>query len=176
MSTRANHDEADTYAPIVLRDLVPARASDLPRLQHAVMSSGGGPPQARSVYYVAESGASQTYTLSVRVPPGVTDVDVEVIVNGNGTVEMTTSADATGTLLRAAVSVTNGEDDWVSFSGVRTNGVQSPAYGAEGRALGVVSSAVWYYQNVDVTVVVDASATADLRVYGLTFFPIHVPR
>lgn len=174
MTTRPQFDSLDLADPSPLLDLAIARASLLPREQHALMSGWGGPPQCRACMFVAENGASNTYTISYRVPPGVTDVDVAALLYGDGTLTLTTSADATGTRMRSV-----GASDNVSEGAVwvTTNGSLDDDNGAEsGRALTMRAAVAWTWVDTDITVVIDAAGSDDLYLWALTFKPIHITR
>lgn len=175
MTTRPRFESLDLADTSRLRDLAPARASELPRQQHALMSEWGGPPQMRSVYLDALSGAVYTDVISYRVPPGVTEVDVHALMYGSGTALFTTSSDSTGTRFRSLGSTGTGMLEAAEWK--MTGGTLSADNGAEsGRALIVRSAVAWEWTDVDITVVVDATAGRDLYVFGLVFSPIHIPR
>ena len=171
MTTRPRGDVLDMVTPQELVDMAIARASDLPREQHALMSAGGAPEQTRSVWYEATGGTPQTYNPSVRVPPGVTAMDVEILLSGNGTVEITSPAG--DTLFRTNVVYDSAPtpDHGVQL---RTDGVTETGYDTEGTALVVLSAVAWEETDVDLTVVV--TPDEKLTVYYLSFAPIHVPR
>lgn len=177
MSTRPRFSSLDRMDVAELVDLVGARVALIPREQHDLMSGWGGPSQARSVYMQADDNTTNNYTISYRVPPGVTNVDVAVLVFGAGTVKLTTAADTTGTLFRSTDMLM--QDSMQSAAvWLKSNGVYN-GYGAEsGRALGVASSPSWAWTDTDVSVeVVGASQTGDeMYVLGLVFVPIHVAR
>lgn len=177
MSTRPRFESLDIADTTQLLDPEPARASSLPRHQHALMSGWGGPPQCRAVYLIAAPGTSITHVISYRVPPGVSEVDVAALFVGVGTVLFTTAADATGTRHRAVneTSVDYLETaQWLSTAGTldSDNGADS------GRALIVRSVVAWEWTDVDITVFIDATTagTDHVHVYALTFTPIHIPR
>ena len=174
MSTRPRFDSLDTGSLDQIKDLATARLALISeRSQHALMSGYGGPPQCRSCYITA------TTTVSYRVPPGVTEVNVAALVAADGgnddcTILFTTSVDAVGT----EFPIVGGDDsDVAAASWRKTNGVLDSAdVGAEsGRALTVRSSAVWTWDDVDVVITVTAAAT-DVVIYALMFSPVHVPR
>lgn len=155
-----------------LADLHTARALDLPREQHALMSGYGGPGQGRSCYITA------TTTISYRVPPGVTEVDVEAWIAADGTnddsnVVFTSSVDATGTKFNL---VGGNETDVSSATRYQTGGPLASSYGAQsGRALTVRSAVAWTWADVDVTVTITAVGT-DVVIYALAFKPVHAFR
>jgi len=172
MTTRPRYESLDIADTTQLLDLAPARASSLPRQQHALMSGWGGPPQCRSWIAPSPSGGSDTYVISYRVPPGVTEVDVAVLMYGDGTVTFTTSADATGTRLRT-VGQPGGNEVLESARWYGTAGTLDTDNGAEsGRALIVRSAVAWEWTDVNITAVV----YNDLWTYALTFTPLHIPR
>lgn len=178
MSTAPKFVTLDRRSLGRLDDLVPARVTLLRQVvthQHTLMSGWGGPPQARSLYIPAVTGGTASQVVSYRVPPGVTHADVSVLMQGRGTVTLTTSADATGTKLRCVSFFDNFDSEnaqWYS-----TEGVMDSTEGAEsGRALQLVSAESWAHQNVDVTVALDASGVDNLQTWALVFRPVHVPR
>lgn len=168
--------EVDLVGIVPVVDFAPARVSylrDAATRQHAVMSAWGGPPVCRSVYFSA-TGPTTTY-ITIRVPPGVTDVDVAVLVWGIGTLTITTSADATGCAFTQGAAV-DADVDEESAVWLSTGGVQSTAAGAgSGRALTVAASASWVWQDVDLTLDVTA-VTTRFGLLAIETRPIHVPR
>lgn len=178
MTTRPRFDPLDRTVPTELVDMATARVQGIPREQHGLMSSFGGPPKSRSCYYAASAGTPAAFTLSECVPPGVTEMDIEIDVSGDGSVAFTTSVDATGSLLRSAASldVSTGNPSPDYSTRTRTGGVVDAANGPSGRALTVRSSAVWSFDRINVTVTLTPETGRDLEVYGITFYPVHIPR
>lgn len=177
MSTRARFESLDLADVTPLRDLAAARASDLPRQQHALMSGWGGPPQARSVYWGSESGVPYEGHISYRVPPGVTEVDVSVLAWGEGTIRFLPSTDAVGTKLRFATldytHTLTGQLESAVWLG--TAGVLDSDNGAEsGRAMTVRAAVAWTWTDVEIQI--DLTSTTDAYVYAVTFTPLHIPR
>lgn len=173
MSTRPRFESLDIASTEPLRDLAPARASELPRQQHALMSAWGGPPQCRSCV-LTSTGAILSVGISYRVPPGVTEVDIAALMCGDGTILFTSPVDAVGAQLRA-----NGQtaDLLEHATWKSTGGTLDPDNGAEsGRALIVRTSAAWEWTDVVITTALDASASDDLYLFALTFSPIHISR
>lgn len=175
MTTRPQFISLDTRDLAQIVDLAPARASDLPREQHALMSGYGGPEKARSCYYATSAVAPATYTLSERVPPGVTELDVEIAVAGNGTIVFTTSADAVGTNFRVSAVVYDGAPSPDVAVSLRSGGVVDSTNGPAGRALTVRASSSWSFDWVDIVMVLTPEVS-DLTVYAIGFAPVHVPR
>lgn len=172
MTTRPISISLDTAAVAGIRDLAPARASDLPRDQHALMSAWGGPEQARACYYTALAGVTTTYYPSVRVPPGVTEMGVEVLMSGTGRVLITSPADATGSLLLSAVTY----DDTSSLENAsRLYAGTVSDYSSPGRALTVRSAVAWTWETVQLEMIINPNGF-DVVIYGLSFVPIHIPR
>lgn len=159
-----------------LTDFTPARASLIPRTQHALMSGWGGPPQGRTIYIAAENGVALTRYIGVEAPPGVLEVDMEVLACGRGTIAFTT-ADDTGTgfrIQRDSYGPTSAPAlDYARWS--RTGGGGEPTDDA-GRALIVRSSVVWTHESIATTVVVTPDVDRYLTVFAIIFHPIHVPR
>lgn len=176
MTTRPQFLTLDTRSE-ALADLTPARAlilRETAALQHSLMSGWGGPPQCRTFARLVENGASSATVASYRVPPGVTHTDVAVLMQGRGTVTLTTSADTVGTVLRCStLSGDVGENPAIA-AWYSTGGVDDDERDA--RALRLVSTESWAHQSVDVTVTLDASGTEDLITWALVFRPVHVPR
>lgn len=144
--------------------------------QHALMTGWGWPPCAYTFYLAATGATSQV--LSVRVPPGVTDLDLSLLMAGFGTVVVTSAVDAVGTQLQClngTNAVAAGADaelgEWFE-----TGGPMPSSYGAtSGRAVTVASSASWGPQDVDLTFTVSNVTTA-FTILGVVVRPCHVPR
>lgn len=176
MTTRPQYLTLDTRSE-ALADMTPARASILREtaaLQHSLMSGWGGPPQCRAFVRLVENGASASTVASYRVPPGVTHTDVAVLMQGRGTVTLTTSVDTVGTVLRCATLASEVGANPALATWYSTQGVDDDELDA--RALRLVSAESWAHQNVDVTVTLDASGSDDLATWALIFRPVHVPR
>lgn len=174
MSTRPVNISLDLADVSEIRDMREARASDLPRDQHALMSSWGGPEQARSVYYTSTGGTTTTYYPSARVPPGVTDVGIEILVSGSASILITSAVDAVGSLFTSAVTYA---DTPTSESATRIyNSGTDSSQGAPGRALTVRSAVAWTWETVQLTLVIDPLSAEDVVIYGLSVVPLHIPR
>ena len=163
-----DYTSVDIMSPLTIRD--PQEASitalRLPAFQHALMSGWGGPPQVSTMYAATETTIE--FTRGYRVPPGVTEVDVEVRGSGNGSAHFTTAADATGVKLWFA----NG---WLwSASGFSTEAGVEKAQDVRGGKLIVLAAPVWEWTDIDLSVEVEA--TDEVGTYTLTVYPHHVPR
>lgn len=157
-----DYTSVDIKSPLTIRD--PQEASitalRLPAFQHALMSGWGGPPQVSTMYAATETTIE--FTRGYRVPPGVTEVDVEVRGSGNGSVHFTTAADATGVTLWFA----NGFNPQVG---------PEKAQDVRGGRLVVLAAPVWEWTDTDLYVSVEATVD-DIETYTLTVYPHHVPR
>lgn len=144
--------------------------------QHALMTGWGWPPCA-CTFYLGTTGAA-TAVFPVRVPPGVTDIDVSLLLAGFGTVVVTSAVDAVGTsftCMNGTNAVAAGADaelgEWFE-----SGGPMPSSYGAtSGRAVTVASSPSWDPQDVDLTFTVSGVTTA-FTILALEIRPIHVPR
>lgn len=167
----------DVDDPIGMLDPQPAVVSLLKLIeakQHSVMSAWGGPPRCLTEVLKA-TGATST-VLTVSIPPGVTDVDIAVLLAGTGTLVITSTADATGTQFvsdnNAAAPTTDAEmASWFQTSGA----LPTSAGATSGRAVTVASSSSWAWQDVDLTLTVSA-VTSSLTILAIEIQPIHVPR
>lgn len=176
MTTPTSWTPVDRFVTTPLPDFTAARATEIPRqFQHAMMSGYGGAPQARGFYVAAQSGSAVTRNISVRATPGIKEVDIEILANGNGTILFTTSTDTTGTGFRIRTAPGNNGPALELARWSRTGGSGDPTDDA-GRALILRSSVAWTFDWVATTVVVTPDTGADLTVYALVFHPIHVPR
>lgn len=163
-------DLIDLYA---VRDMAPALVDYLRMIrsrQHALMSAWGGPAVCRSLGLT--SSGSTTWTVTVRVPPGVTDLGLALLCHGSAIITITTAADATGTELRSVAPNDAGAETptWVSTGTV----APSSAGASSGRAVTVLSSASWTWSDVDLSI-----AVADVSSVGLLAIetrPVHVAR
>jgi len=158
-----DYTSVDIMSPLTIRD--PQEASitalRLPAFQHAVMSGWGGPPQVSTMYAATETTIE--FTRGYRVPPGVTEVDVEVRGSGSGLVQFTTAADATGVKLWFANGFTT------TVAGVYM------AQDIRGGKLTVLAAPVWEWTDIDVLVEIGAT-DGPIETYTLTVYPHHVPR
>lgn len=167
----------DVDDPIGLLDPQPALVSLLrtaEQRQHALASWWGGP--ARCMTEVLKATGATSTVVTVSIPPGVTDVDIALLLAGTGTVVVTSSADGTGTQFasdnNAAAPTTDAEiASWFQTSGY----LPTSAGAASGRAVTVAASASWAWQDVDLTITVSA-VTSSLTILALEVQPIHVPR
>lgn len=155
-----DYTSVDIMYPLTIRD--PQEASitalRLPAFQHALMSGWGGPPQVSTMYARRVAHLTRGY----RVPPGVTEVDVEVRGSGNGSVHFTTAADATGVKL------------WFA-NGFSTEAGVEKAQDVRGGKLIVLAAEVWEWTDIDLSVEVE-STDDEIGTYTLTVYPHHVPR
>lgn len=170
MSTRPILMSLDTLPLPTLRDMMAARSSDLPRDQHALMSAYGGPEQVRGCYLFATASTIATYTMSLRVAPGVTVVGIGILISGNGTASFTTAAGGSSTFMSAVAYADEPSPENASrlFGGIQVAG------DGEGNALAVRSSVAWDWTSVDITLTL--TPNHELYVYELSFVPVHVPR
>ena len=167
--TRPHLDLVDTAG---VRDLRPAETSLLANIdtrQLALMSAWGNPPIARSCYLKATG--STTWTVPLRVPPGVTEMDLAFLSWGLGSIAVTCSADAVvGTKLYSIRPVDESLPEWV-----RTSGAVDPAGGStSARSLTVSASVVWSYQDIDLTVTI-ADITTECGILGIVSSPVWRP-
>ncbi len=162
----------DLIPPQALVDERPARASylrEIDRRQHALMTGWGGPTVSRS-FYVSTSGITAP-TFTLRIPPGVTECDIGLLMFGIGEVTITTTGiDAVGTTLR-----NRGQTDEAQATWQRTGGVWTSGSAATGRAVTVASSASWAWADVDF-VFTTAAVTTAFGWHCVELAPIHVPR
>lgn len=157
-----DYTSLDIITPALIRDSKQATIEmlRLPAKQHALMSGWGGPPQVSTMCSLTQSLVE--ITRGYRVPPGVTEVDIEVRASGNGSVTITTDDDATGVTLWFA----NGSSTEASV--VRAQDVR-------GGRLTVLAAHAWEWTDVNLYVEVEASAD-EIGTYTLTVYPHHVPR
>jgi len=157
-----DYTSVDIKSPLTIRD--PQEASitalRLPAFQHALMSGWGGPPQVSTMYTLTQTLVE--ITRGYRVPPGVTEVDVEVRGSGNGSAHFTTAADATGVKL------------WFA-NGFSTEAGVEKAQDVRGGKLIVLAAPVWEWTDIDLSVEVEATGD-EVGTYTLTMYPHHVPR
>ena len=157
-----DYTSVDIMSPLTIRD--PQEASitalRLPAFQHALMSGWGGPPQVSTMSCLTQLLGD--FTRGYRVPPGVTEVDVEVRASGNGAVHLFTDEDATGVRLWFA----NGFNPEVG---------PEKAQDVRGGRLVVLAAPVWEWTDIDLYVNVEATLD-EIETYTLTVYPHHVPR
>lgn len=156
------YDSVDIMTPAAIRDPMQASITALriPAFQHAVMAGWGGPPQVSTLSCLTQLLVE--ITRGYRVPPGVTEVDVEVRASGNGSVAITTAADATGITL------------WFA-DGFSTEAYPHQAKDVRGGRLTVLAAAVWEWTDIDLTIEVEAT-DGEIGTYTITVYPYHVPR
>lgn len=149
---------------------VPAAMSllrDIEARQHALMT-GWSP--GLCIDFNFSTGAGTTRTVTTRVPPDCTYIDLGVLAWGDGTLAITTSADAVGTQFRVATRQNEESAVWLW-----TSGVMSSSFGAEsGRAVMARSSPSWIWSEVDLSVVF-GSITSGLGVLAMVVVPLHLP-
>lgn len=134
--------------PVVAQIVLPAEVANR---HHSLMAGWGRPPQSRGMYLRA-TGAT-TWTIPLRVPPGMTLMDMTLLCWGTGSVTFTTSADATGTTLTG-----QGPADAQQLYELTTAGPIDASEGADSRrALQVVAGESWDFANIDITATVATS-------------------
>lgn len=156
------YDSVDIMTPAAIRDPMQASITALriPAFQHAVMTGWGGPPQVSTLSCLTQ--ILFDITRGYRVPPGVTEVDVEIRASGNGSVEITTAADATGITLWFA----NGFSDEAG---------PHKAQDVRGGRLTVLAAPAWEWTDIDLTIEAEAT-NGEFATYTLTIYPHHDPR
>lgn len=157
-------------------DFAPSTASYLRTIrtrQHALMSEWGGPPTARTLYL--QASGDDAWTVTIRVPPGTVDLGIAVLAFGNGTLTITSSADAVGTALVSVAPIDSGAVDEEAATWIASTGSLSSSLGASsGRAVTVRSSVVWTWVDVDLTFTV-TGVTTNWGILALETRPIHIP-
>lgn len=147
--------------PVLAQVVLP---SEIANRHHSLMAGWGRPPQSRGMYLRATGAA--TYILPLRVPPGMTLMDLSVLCWGTGSVTFTTSADATGTTLTG-----QGAADAQQLYELRTAGPIDASAGADSRrAIQVVAGESWDFTNVDVTATVATSS--EFGIAQVTWVPV----
>jgi len=169
--------DVDTLGIVPVVDLAPAAIDYLRAVrtrQHALMSAWGGPAVCRTLYILATGNA--THTVTVRVPPGCTDLDLSVHAFGNGTLTVTSSADATGTQLVSVAPIDSAAIEEEAAQWISTGGALSSSAGASsGRAVTVRSSNAWTWVDVDLTFAI-TGVTTRFGIMALETRPAHPPR
>lgn len=167
----------DVDDPVGVLDLQPALVALLKVIelrQHSVMSEWGGPARCYSEVIKA-TGVTST-VLTVSIPPGVTHVDIAALLAGTGTLTITTSVDATGTQFACDNNAGAPTTDAEFASWFQTGGyLPTSAGAASGRAVQVVSTPSWTWQDVDLTIATSA-VTSSLTLLAIEIQPLHVPR
>jgi len=140
---------------------------------HAAATAGGADPMWCGVYLTE----GQTGYVRIRVPPGVTECDLSILVAGSGSVTITSGSDSMGSTLtwdtQAAISLTHAGT-------IKTVGVldaSDPDVDADsGRAVTVRSSVAWAWADEVLTIVSSSSGSVDGVIYGIHVTPIQVAR
>jgi hypothetical protein len=137
---------------------------------HAAATAGGADPMWCGVYLTE----GLTGYVRIRVPPGVTECDLSILVAGSGSVTVTSGSDSTGSTLtwdtQAAISLTHAGT-------VETVGVLATSAGAaSGRAVTVRSSVAWAWADEVLTIVSSSAGSVDGVIYGIHVTPIQVAR
>tara|TARA_R100000655_G_scaffold24510_1_gene49604 strand:- start:2371 stop:2958 length:588 start_codon:yes stop_codon:yes gene_type:complete len=137
---------------------------------HALATSGGCDPIWCGLYLTE----GQTGYVRIRVPPGVTECDLKLRVAGSGSATVTTSTDATGTLLTWE---TEASVDLLNSGNVGTVGVMPTSAGAASRrAVTVRSSVAWTWADEVLTVASSSAGGVDGAIYGVLVTPIQDTR
>jgi len=171
MTTAALISVVDNAPASALVDLEPARAwilAEAMQRQHSLATGWGGPA------YFCGCGIDEGDTghLLIRVPPGVTECNLTLLVAGLGDVTITSTNDgAVGTRLTWAT----GGDDLAHVGQVSTVGVLDSSLGANsGRAITVSSSVSWTWQTERLTLTVASGGPG--TIHGVLVRPVHVAR
>lgn len=168
--------DVDEIQIVNVLDFAPATVSYLRTIrtrQHALMSEWGGPPTARTLYL--QASGDDAWTVTIRVPPGTTDLGLAILAFGNGTLTVTSAADAVGTALVSVAPIDSGAVDEEAATWIATTGSLSSSLGASsGRAVTVRSSVAWTWTDIDLTFTV-TSVTTNWGILALETRPIHIP-
>ena len=137
---------------------------------HAAATAGGSDPMWCGLYL--EEG--QTGYIRIRVPPGVTECDLALLVAGSGSATITSTTDATGSPLtwatEEAINITKAGT-------VKTVGILATSAGAaSGRAVTVRASVAWGWADEVLTIASSSAGSVDGVIYGIKVTPIHVVR
>jgi len=161
-----DYTSVDIKSPLTIRDPQEASITALrmPAFQHALMSGWGGPPQVSTMSIYTLAGWVSNVTRSYRVPPGVTEVDVEVRASGKGLVKIESDEDTTGVSL------------WFADSFVGEEPAPHAANDMRGGRLVVLAAPVWEWTDVDLYIECTTDLGVNLETYTLTVYPHHVPR
>lgn len=155
-------------------DPLPANLSLLvnaERRQHALMTGYGGAPIFLDVAST-QTGAANL-RIPARIPPGVTYCDVAMRLFGIGTFTLTSAVDATGTQMTSRGDTATGVQEHGEWRW--TSGILSSSLGAaSGRAIQVVSSVSWTWQDVELTLAI-SSVTTRCGILGAMLLPIQLP-
>lgn len=147
--------------PVVAQVVLPA---EIANRHHSLMAGWGRPPQSRGMHLRATG--STTWTIPLRVPPGMTLMDLTLLCWGTGEVTFTTSADATGTTLTG-----QGAADAQQLYELTTAGPIDASEGAASRrALQVVAGESWDFSNIDITASV--TTTTEFGIAEIIYRPV----
>ena len=136
--------------------------------QLRAMTSAGNPPHVRSCYLRAT--ASTTWTFGYRRPPGCEWVDFGFLAWGTGTITLTSTLDATGTMLDVRNLGNVESARWLYTAGI----IDSAAGAGSGRALKVRSAIGWTYSATTLTLTID-DVTDECGVAAIATIPIWQP-
>lgn len=161
----------DTIGQVGLVDPEPARVlllQQADRRQHALQTAWGGV----GVWIPCYMTPSSALTLKIRVPPGVTHCRVAALGAGDIHVTFTSLTDSTGCKLDWPVFPIDGGPESAFYM---QSVVQLSAADGAGtlRHVEVAASPAWDWADETITL---TCGGADGHVYGVGFFPIHVPR
>jgi len=132
---------------------------------HDMMAGWGRRDRACGMYHRATG--SGFIVIPCRVPPGIEEMDVALLVWGIGRAKLTCSTDATGTYLRSINRPSPQLTEWVE-----TGGPIDASEGPEsGRALTVSATTVWDFQNIGVRVDID-EVSGEFGIAGVWWRPI----
>jgi hypothetical protein len=171
MSTAPLSIDVDKAAASFLVDIEPARVwilHEIHQRQHSLMSRWGGP----GCWIGMNADESDTVTVPIRVPPGVTEMDLTLMVSGVGDVTITSTND--NTIGSRLVWLMEGDALTQSHS-ISTAGEIDSSNGANtGRAVTVSGSVSWTWQTERLTFTITAGGPGTIR--GVMLRPIHKAR
>ena len=136
--------------------------------QLRAMTSAGNPPQVRSCYL--RSTSSTTWTVPLLRPPGCEWIDFGFLAWGTGTITLTSTSDATGTMLDVRNLATVEGARWMWTAGI----IDSAAGAGSGRALKVRTSIGWTYSATTLTLTID-DVTDECGIAAIATIPIWQP-
>lgn len=145
---------------------------EIDQRQHALMTTYGGP--ARYVTLNKHYDAPFSFEHTTFVPPGVTYLNIGLLVTGRGDVTITTASDVVGTKMRSYLNPTNDGRTVLDAEWLWTSGILPDTEGAESARAILTGARQWAWDTLTLTFD-GANISSGFSILGMVVAPIHLP-
>lgn len=144
---------------------------EIDQRQHALMTTYGGPPRYVTLNKLYNGAFSFEHTTFV--PPGVTYLNIGLLVSGRGEVTITTASDVVGTKMRSTLNSTSDARTVLDAEWLWASGIVPDTEGAESARAILTGLRQWAWDTL--TLIFDGDKAVDFAILGMVVAPIHLP-